>query len=368
MKTSSGITGYEMFVIQMLFSGAAAGFIYPSFLIRSTSGSYWIPIAVWVAGALLSSWLYSRMLARLEDNKLIAAIRSALGSVWTSILCLPVLLFLFGTLVVMLRAYSEIVTMTMLPTTPISFLNGMLLAPAALALAGMMPIVRAARVFFLLAFICTLALLILGFSDIEWTLGTPWLRTNGDFLLNKHFYAGSFVWMGFTFTSLIGSYRMQSARRAWRSYVVALLCALPLIAGYVYLPVMTFGRDLSQRLTFPFISKMDSIYHYWIVFESMTAIFVSVTMLYVLITMALQLHALGEMIKTLMPRAHNGLIYVIIFIFVYTAATLLSSWREVEHIVLVTIAIRLYIMFAFPLLGMAVLVFARNRRGKGNEL
>ncbi|NOU99400.1 GerAB/ArcD/ProY family transporter [Paenibacillus planticolens] len=368
MKNASAINGYEMFVIQMLFSGAAAGFIYPTFLIRSTEGAYWIPIAVWIAGALLSSWLYSRMLARLEDNKLIVVIRSSLGTIWASILCLPALLFLFGALIVMLRAYSEIITMTMLPTTPISFLNGMLLAPASLALAGMMPIVRAARVFFLLALTCTLALLILGFSDIDWTLGTPLLRTNGDFLLDKHFYAGSFLWMGFTITSLIGSYRMQSARRAWKSYVIALFCALPFIAGYVYLPIMTFGRELSQRLTFPFVSKMDSIYHYWVVFENMTAIFVSVTMLYVLLIMALQLHALGETIKSLMPRAKTGLIYVIIFIVVYSVATYLSSWRAVEQIVFITVGIRLYMMFVFPLLGMAVLAFAQRRGGKGNEI
>ncbi|RKP58211.1 hypothetical protein D7Z26_01550 [Cohnella endophytica] len=367
MKNPSAFTGYEMLAIQMLFSGAAAGFIYPSFLIRSTEGAYWIPIAVWTAGALLSSWLYSRMLARLEGRKLVSAIRSSVGLVWTSVLFLPVILFLIGALIVMLRAYSEIITMTMLPTTPISFLNGMLLSSAALALAGIMPIIRAARVFFLMASLFTLALLIIGFSDVNWTLGTPWFRTNGDFLLDNRFYAGSFLWMGFAITSLIGPYTMQSARGAWRSYALALICALPMIAGYVYLPVLTFGRDLSQRLTFPFVTKMDTIYHYWIIFDNLTAIFVSVTMLYVLLIMALKLHALGDTVKTLMPKAKNGFIYLGLFIVVYAAATFLPSWRELEHVIILTVGIRLYIMFIFPLLGMAALIVAQRRGGKGRE-
>ncbi|MCS7460585.1 spore germination protein [Paenibacillus doosanensis] len=366
MKSSSAVTSYEMLAIQMLYSGAAAGFIYPSFLIRSTAGAYWIPLAVWMTGAMLSSWLYSKMLARLEGNKLLAEIKASIGRIGATILCLPVMLFLVGVLVITLRAYSEIVTMTMLPTTPISFLNGMLIAPAALALAGMAPIIRAARVFFLLAHLLTVTLMVIGLSDVNWTLGSPWLKSDGDFFLDKQFYAGSFMWMGFAITSFIGPYTRESARRAWRSYTLALLCAIPLIASYIYLPVMTFGRDLSRNLTLPFVSKMDSIYHYWILFENLTAIFVSATMFYALFIMALKMHALGETFQLLFPRANARWIYAFIFIIVYAAATVLSSWRQLEHLIFVTVGLRFYVMFAFPLLALGIFFLARRRNAKGS--
>ncbi|WP_041613289.1 GerAB/ArcD/ProY family transporter [Paenibacillus sp. JDR-2] len=363
MKRLSTIGGYEFFAIQMLYSGASAGFIYPSFIVRSTEGAYWIPITIWVACAIFSSWIYSRLLIRLNGELLLRRIHASIGLFWTCLICLPVLLFFLTALVIMLRAYSEVITMTMLPTTPISFLNGMLIAPAALALAGIMPIVRAARVFFLLTLLLTVLLLIVGLSDVHWTLGAPWIRTNGDFFYDKRFYAGSFMWMGFVITSFIGPYTRQSARSAISSYTVAILCTLPLIAGYIYLPVLTFGRDLSKRLTVPFISKMDSVSHYWILFENLTAIFVSVTMFYILVIMALKMHAIGEMFSTLMPRANRPVIYAVALLAVYTAATMLTSWREIESITIVTIGIRLYVMFVFPLLGMLALAYGR-RAGK----
>ncbi|WP_201007004.1 GerAB/ArcD/ProY family transporter [Paenibacillus glycanilyticus] len=367
MKRLSTLSGYDMLAIQMLYTGAVAGFIYPNFIIRSTEGAYWIPIVVWAAGALLSSWIFSRLLAQLNGEKLIAGIHASIGGIWTCVICLPVIFFLLTALVVMLRAYTEVITMTMLPTTPIAFLNGMLIAPAILALAGMMPIVRAARVFFLLTLLLTLVLLIVGLSDVHWIVGAPWIRTNGDFLLDKRFYAASYIWMGFVITSLIGPYTRHSAKRNWKMYSAALLCTLPLIMGYIYLPVMTFGRELSKRLTFPFISKMDSISHYWILFENLTAIFVSVTMFYLFIIIALKLHAIGEMVAVIMPRANKRWIHSGAFLVVYASATLLVSWRVVENITILTIGLRLYVMFVFPLLGLLALAYGR-RAGKEGAL
>ncbi|WP_168123503.1 GerAB/ArcD/ProY family transporter [Paenibacillus sp. HB172176] len=365
MKQPLSVKRYEMIAIQMLYAGASAGFIYPNFIIQSTEGAYWIPLAIWTAGALASSFLYSRLLARLDGGNMIARIQSALGTWGASLLAAPVLLFLIIALVIMLRAYTEMITMTILPTTPISFLNGMLLAPAALAFAGMMPIVRAARIFFLLGFLFTFCLLLIGLSDVKWVLGMPWMRTNGDFLRDKGFYAGSFLWMGFAITSFIGTYTRSSAQSAWKSYAFSLLCAFPFIASYIYLPVMTFGRELSQRLTFPFISKMDTITHYWLVFENLTAIFVSAIMFYLLLIMALKLHAIGEMMKIFMPRANKKILYTCLSLIVYAAATAIPSWRTVENMILLTFGCRFYVMFFFPLLGMLALAYGKKKLEAG---
>lgn len=364
MSSSPSISKFEMFALQIMYVGASAGSIYPSYILRSTQGAFWVPIAVWTAGAVVSSWLYGRLLSGLDGEKLLVRLREAIGIVGTCLLSAPLLLFLLLALIVMLRAYTEMVTMTMLPSTPISFLNGIMLAPAALALAGTMPIARAARVFFILTILLSAGLLLVGFSDVSRSLGAPWLRTNGDFLADKQFYSGSFIWMGFVITSMIGPYTKRTARRGWQGYMLALCCALPLILAYIYLPVLTFGRELGQRLTFPFISKMDSVSHYWIVFENLTAIFVSITMLYVLLIMALKMHAAGEMILAVAPRMQARFVYAGIVIAVYTVATALVSWRAMEDMIAFSAVLRLYVMFAFPLLGMAALLYGRQRAGK----
>jgi spore germination protein KB len=362
MDKSAKLRRYDMFALQLLYFGASAGFIYPSFLARSTTGSYWIPLAVWSAGAIVCSWLYAKLLSQLEGKKLLEELKRHVGPALAGLLCLPMLIFLLGALIIMLRAYSEIITMTMLPTTPILFLNGMIIAPALLACAGFMPIIRSAKVLVLVAVSISLMLLLLGLSDVDWTLGIPWARTNGDFVLDKQFYAGSFLWMGFVVTSLIGSYSRQSAKVAWQGYLIALISALPLVAGYIYLPVLTFGRELSRRLTVPFVSKMDSIYHYWVIIENLAAVFVAATLLYILIVIALKLRALGEFIRTFLPRTGNKLVYLVLSLAVFAAATLLPSWRDVELLLFMTAGVRLYVMFVFPVLGIVVLHAAKKRQ------
>jgi hypothetical protein len=365
MKASLSIRGYDNFTIHTLFFGVAAGFLFPSFMIRSTTGSYWIPSAVWIAAAILSSWLYRNLLAMLQGRTLLGEIRSSIGRLATTVLSLPILLFLYGAVIVLLRAYSEIVSMTMLPTTPIPFLNGMLLAPALLAFAGMMPIFRSAKVLFLIGLLLCVSLLLIGLSDINWTLGKPWLYTDGDFFINQNFYSGSFLWVGFSITAFIGRYTRQSARIAWKSYVAALIFSLPFIAGYIYLPIMTFGREFSSLLTVPFVSKMDSIYKYWIIVENLAAVFVSAMMLHVLIIMALKLHSCGSVCQELLPTADKRLIYIVLILLVYAGATWLPSWRDLERSLFLTVGIRTYIMFVFPMLGIAALHVARKRREAG---
>lgn len=361
MDKSSKIGGYEMFAIHMLYFGATASFIYPSFLMRSTLGSYWIPIVVWGTMALFASWLYSRMLSQFHGEGLLAELKRCLGPVATGLICLPIFIYLILALVIMLRSYTEIITMTLLPTTPTGFLNGMILAPALLASAGVMPIVRSARVFALFVVPLSIVLLLLGLSDLNWTLGIPWARTNGDFLASNHFYAGSFLWMGFVVTALIKPYSQKSAVVAWRAYGVALLCALPMIASYIYLPVLTFGRELSRQLTVPFVSKMDSVYHYWVIVENLGAIFVSMSLLYVLIIMALKLHALGNAMQTFVLARSNRLLYAVVSIIVLVAATVLPSWRDLELVMGLTAGLRLYVMFVFPLLVKGLLHATRRR-------
>jgi len=361
MDKSTKLGGYESFVIHLLYFGSTAGFIYPSFLTRSTSGSFWIPLVFWCAAAIFGAWLYARLLSRLQDRPLLTELKRAVGPIPTSLLCLPLFVFLLGALVVMLRSYAEIISMTMLPTTPIAFLNGMIIAPALLASAGVMPIVRSAKVFVVFAVPLSVVLLMLGLSDLNWSLGIPWVRFNSDFISNNQFYAGSCLWMGFVITALIQPYSQRSARVACRAYGLALLCALPLIAGYIYLPVLTFGRELTSQLTVPFVSKMDSIYHYWVIVDNLGAIFVATSMLYVLVVMALKLHALNETMRTFLPPLGSKIASTSLLLAVFITATFIPSWRDIELVLMLTAGLRLYVMFVFPLLGMAFLHAAGRR-------
>lgn len=60
---------------------------------------------------------------------------------------------------------------------------------------------------------------------------------------------------------------------------MAIVCYLPLILAGVLFPLLTFGPEFARQLTFPYVTKMDSIDSYWNLFEDMTAVFVSTAMI-----------------------------------------------------------------------------------------
>ncbi|SDS30967.1 Spore germination protein [Paenibacillaceae bacterium GAS479] len=363
MNKTISLTGYEMFSLQVLYVGASAGFLYPSLLINSTTGPLWAPISVWALLAFSSCILYSRMLLKLRGKELVPIIVSSLGKPAAIMLLLPILLFVIAAITVMLRSFTELITMTLLPTTPLLFLNCMIFASSGLAAAGLMAIIRAAKVIFLLAVGMIVFLLLVGTSGSHWELGGPWFRMSADFFTDGDFYGGSFVWMGFTYIAMIAPFSIEQARLYQKGNMIALVLSVLMVACFIYIPVMTFGREMSSRLTFPFVSKMDSIYQYWIILENLTAIFLSSTMLCLLLVIALKLKALMSITTSIWPKVSIKWGLAVVTVIVYIAAELIPEWRDLEKWVFNSYFLRFYAMFVFPGITLAGLHFKQRKAG-----
>ena len=347
------ISRYEQMTLQLVYFGSSLSFTYPAMIIASTKDAYWAPFVAWAVFGILSAWIYSRLLAGTRGKGLLESLIQAMGMVPTLVIAAPVIIFIAVSLIISVRTYAEIITMTMLPSTPIPFLTGMLIPSIALAYTGILSIVRAARALFLISSAIIFLLMCVGFSDTSWITGGPWLRISGDFFARKEFYAASFAWMGYIFTSLIGTYTPQAAKSFFQTYVISVLIAILLCAGYIYLPLVTFGPEMSKHLELPFISKMDSIYHYWIIFENLTAFFVSVAMFYLLVVLSLKMRALGEAVKSLFPRWGVLWIYGCFFVLLYAGSNLIPSWEVLKDSYYWSSGLRIYTMFGFPLLALA---------------
>lgn len=353
----------SLFVLQVLYFGASAGYIYSSLVIRSTASAYWIPILLWGALALFGAWLYSLVL-NVSDAPLMETIRSRFGLPVSLLLIAPLVLFMGGSAIVMLRAYTEMISMTMLPSTPIPFLNGLAVVAVFMAWAGIKPIVRAARVFFLITLFLSIVLMLMGLSDIDLKLGSPWLLTSGDFIHSSRFYGSSYLWTGFVFAATLGPYSGNAMKKFWRPSALAILFALPLVLCVVYLPILTFGPELCRHLVLPYVSEIDTIFHYWVVLENLTAVYVSNTMIYVLLALSLKLHALGRTVELLFPSWNKNWIYLLLGAAVYAAAIAVPSWQSIERWIIDTTGLRMYAMFGFPLLILAGFTLYSRITGK----
>ncbi|SFL22334.1 spore germination protein (amino acid permease) [Paenibacillus sp. 1_12] len=347
-------------VLQMMIFGGTSFFLYPYFIVQATNESYWMIIVIWMLMGILGAWLYSCMLASHPGTDAFDISKQLFGTVGSLLFNIPMLWFIGSSIVLMIRAHGEMISMTMLHTTPQWFLSGVVFISVFLASGGLISIVRTAGVLVIVSVPISIALTLLGLSDIQIQLGKPWLHINGDFFQQTSFYASSYIWAGFIYFAAAGKYA-NKPKQLWKSYGLAAICFFPIIIGAVYFPILTFGPELTKSLTFPYITKMDSISHYWLVIENLTAVFVSVSMIYVILTIALMIHCFVVGVRTFFPKWNENLLYMITGVLTYSSALIIPSWNWIEKAVIVATPIRLYVIFVIPL---AVLIKYRLQEGK----
>ncbi|MEK3910110.1 GerAB/ArcD/ProY family transporter [Paenibacillus sp. FSL H7-0331] len=353
----------EYFVLQIMIFGGTSFFLYPYFIIQATHESYWMIIVIWMLLGMLGAWLYSCMLALEPGKDAFTICKHQFGMVGSLLFIVPLLWFVGSSIVLMIRVHGEMISMTMLHTTPQWFLSGVVFVSAFLASGGLISIVRTAGVFIIVSIPLSIALTLLGLSDIQIQLGKPWLPNNGDFLQQASFYGSSYVWTGFIYFAVTGAYT-NKPKQLWKSYGIATVFFFPIIFGAVYFPILTFGPELTRSLTFPYITKMDSISHYWLVIENLTAVFVSVSMLYVILAMALMIHCFVVGIRTLFPKFKENLLYIVTGVLTYGLALIIPSWNWIEQAVIWATPLRLYVVFVIPA---AILIKYRIQKGKKHQ-
>lgn len=117
----------------------------------------------------------------------------------------------------------------------------------------------------------------------------------------------------------------------------------------MYLPVLTFSAEMSRNLTLPYISKMDSVNHYWLIVENLTAVFISTSMLYLILALSLMLHCFVTALKAMFPSWNEKTLYLLIGAATYAFTFFITSWNGIEKSVEWDSPFRLYLMFLFPL-------------------
>ncbi|NWL89490.1 hypothetical protein DMN77_18210 [Paenibacillus sp. 79R4] len=338
----------QFFGLQIMVLGAISFYLYPYLVINSTSHGFWIPIMIWMLLSLVGAWLFSRMMALHQGKDAFTIVKKELGWLGILLFVLPLIWYMWRSMVVMVSAHTEIIGMTILHTTPGWVLNGIIWIAVFLASGGFGSIVRTASIFLLVSFPISIILFLLAMSDTHLYLGKPWLQSTGDFLTSPRFYASSCIWTAYLYLAVCGQFSKKPGK-LWKSYAAATICFIPLILGSVYLPVLTFGAEMSRNLTLPYISKMDTIYHYWLIIENLTAVFISSSMLYLILALAIMVNLIVTAVKVIFPSWNDKLLYLLTGAITYASTLLVPSWEWIERALMINTPFRLYLMFLFPL-------------------
>ncbi|WMT39398.1 GerAB/ArcD/ProY family transporter [Paenibacillus sp. D2_2] len=171
----------QFFGLQIMILGAISFYFYPYLVINATSHGFWIPIVIWMLLALVGAWLFSRMMALHQGKDAFTIVKKELGWLGIVIFVLPLIWFMWRSMVIMISAHTEIIAMTILHTTPGWVLNGIIWIAVFLASGGFGSIVRTASIFLIISFPITIILFFLAMSDTHLYLGKPWLHSTGNF-------------------------------------------------------------------------------------------------------------------------------------------------------------------------------------------
>ncbi|MEK0315534.1 GerAB/ArcD/ProY family transporter [Cohnella sp. 56] len=354
------LSSTQFFILILAVFGATSYFLYPYLVLHSTEGSYWMPILTGVLVGVLGAKTFSGLMALHPGLDAFAVLRRTLGLPGLLLFALPFAWHVWRAMVMIARAHAEIISMTILHATPLWALHCIVFVAMFLAAGGIASIVRAAAVFIVVGIPVTVGLTLLGFSDLDFTLHEPWDPGHLSFLDSRAFYSSSYVWVGFLYLSSCGQHARRPDR-LWLPYTAAAACFLPVMFGTVYLPVLTFGPAFSKVLAFPFLTKMDSISHYWLIVENLTAVFISAAILFVILTLSLMMHSLVAALRAILPFLPARPAYAIVGIGTYVSALLIPSWDWIEKGVWLETPVRLYLLALPPL----VLLLARLAKGRG---
>ncbi|CAI6076415.1 GerAB/ArcD/ProY family transporter [Cohnella sp. JJ-181] len=339
--------------------GSKSFFLYPNLILHTAGGSYWMPILTGLALGVLGAWSFAKLLALHPGLDAFAVVKRSLGWPGLLLFALPFGWYLWRDMMLIARAHVEIISMTVLHTTPLWVLHCIIWVALFLAMGGIASITRAAAVFVVVGVPLIVGLTLLGLSDLQFTLHEPLRSSDAAYLGSKNFYASSYVWVGFLYFASSAQHARRPGR-LWRPFAAAALCFLPIIAGAVYLPVLTFGVGFSKALSFPFLSKMDSISHYWLVVENLTAVFISAAILFVILTIGLMMHCFVTALRTMLPMLPGRYAYLAVGAGTYVSALLIPSWKWIENGVWMDTPVRLYLVLLVPLF--LLLARLRERR------
>ncbi|MDC3412929.1 GerAB/ArcD/ProY family transporter [Terrihalobacillus insolitus] len=355
------VTPRQYTIIQTVFFGGMSFFLYPELVASSTNQAYWIPVLFWFLISLFGAYVYSKMMKPYPRKNIVEISILLIGRKLSFLLLFPLLLFWFNSVALMIRAHAELVNMTMLTMTPTWVLSCLFVIPLIGAIGGITSIVRTLSVYSLICVPLVFGITILGFQDLDYHLGKPWFDSSIDFLTSPEFYASSYIWVGFIYCGIIGKYT-EKVGELWKSYFWATLCFLPIVFTIVLFPILTFGPEMTQSITFPYVLKMASVDNYYLIVESLTAVYISSVMIYVIGTISFIYYCIGKAIHDFFPKWEEKKILFIIGGLSYMVALLIPSWDWLRQGVVIESPLRLFVAFLLPLTIIGIHSWKKRRQ------
>ncbi|KIL48389.1 hypothetical protein KR50_14250 [Jeotgalibacillus campisalis] len=321
-------------------------FLYPANIIESTDQGHWIPISLGIIIHIAFVLLYLKGLSFFPGRNIIT-IYSSFGKVYLILFLLPVFLYFISAAIIIVRAYSEILTIIFLANTPLWALMALLLfIPLFLSIQGVQAIFRTGILVSFLFLPFLLFVLIVSFQNVDVSYLYPiW---NNDFsFITKQSYINSFFAIsgGFLFLGFV----QPEISFQRKKIVIAFAAVIPAFILSVYIPLLTFGKATAETFVFPFVLALDTIALSWIMFDRATVFFLLSLITFIMLFITLVLWKASIIIHHSFPSIKTGYIVAALTIVIYIACLLIPNWQQVQMLFKWNSVLRFYVLFTVPL-------------------
>ncbi len=331
--------------------------LYPGNIISSTQDGHWLPIMIGFGIHILAITFYLKGLEFLGNKDMITLFLES-GKGMSLMILLPVALYSLMICIITVRAYSEIMTIVFLSSTPLwAVMVLFLIISTYIAFKGMGSMLRTSVLIVCLCLPVIVSFTSASFQNIDWRYIFP-LVDNVLFLKEREYFesffafAGGFLFLGFV--QPFGTFRS-------RGIYIASLALLPFLLLSVYIPVLTFGQATASTFHFPYIVALDTIYIPWLMFDRITIFFFLCLIMFTMLFLSVVLWSTMRVIHRSFPVLKPSYILLVIAIFVFMICLTIPAWEDIEEIFWWNTYLRFYILFTVPV---STFVFGKRYKRK----
>lgn len=342
-------SGLQATMIYLVSHMGLIFFLYPSDLFGGMETGHWIGILLSYVLHMIAIFLYLKGLQMASHQNILDIFRSA-GKVIAWTLLLPAFVYMIIAFTITIRAYSEMITLVFLSTTPVWAIMLLLILIAFLmAWQGIASIARTAVLLVILFSLPILFVLYFSFQNADWYYLLPLIEhnqsfafvTDVNFQVSLFVYAGGFLFLGFLPPTIHISIKKM---------MLSVLLLLPMLLIAAYLPLLTFGHSTAKLYEFPVLMTIDTVSVTWLMFDRITIFFLLSLMSFAFLYLGLTLWILVTFSARAVPFIRGPYLLIGLTIGLYTISIAIPNWDSLEYVQIWIIPIRLYNFLILPLL------------------
>lgn len=321
-------------------------FLYPENIIGSTESAHWIPILIGVIVHFAVIFIYMKGLSFFPNWDIIRIYSNA-GNGVALIFLAPMALYLFVISILAVRAYSEVIVIIFLSSTPLwSIMFLLIIVSMYLAFKGVETILRTG---ILLGIIFLPSIFIICFTSLEnidWNYIFPLFEQNFSFLTNGSYFESFFAFTGgYLFLGFLQPFVTYQRKKV----LLAAVALIPFFIFSVYIPILTFGEATAVTLHYPFVVVAETLNISWLMFDRVTMFFLLTLIAFSMLFIAITFWETHRIINQYIPLVKPIYPIFVLSVFVFVLGLLIPDWKIVEKLFLWNTPLRFYILITVPL-------------------